>query len=226
MKPRGAYRKSAESRRQVLDAAIQSIADRGYAQTSVSDVARAAGMSKGAVHYHFESKEDLIAQVAEHCSAEMQDRVDQAWDAAKEPREKICSALAEMRSFARDRGPIMRVFAALLAQGVHDAKLRTTLQEMFEANRRRVTEQIVDALPSLGLRPKIPAHVIPRLLLATLDGLALHDFFDPPSAEDDEAILRSLEDISFSLFEADDDATTDGGTHPVTPNQATGTDDA
>ena len=209
----------------MLDAAIQSIADRGYAQTSVSDVARTAGMSKGAVHYHFESKEDLIAQVAEHCSAEMQERVDQAWDAAREPNEKIRCALAEMRSFARGRGPIMRVFAALLAQGVHDEKLRATLREMFEANRQRVAEQIVDALPSLGLRPKIPAHVIPRLLLATLDGLALHDFFDPPSPEDDEAIQTALEDISFSLFEAADEDE-DETPSKTTPKQATGTDGA
>lgn len=215
----------------MLDAAIQAIADRGYAQTSVSDVARAAGMSKGAVHYHFESKEDLIAQVALYCSAEMQERVDQAWDAALEPTEKISRALCEMRSFARDRGPVMRVFAALLAQGVHDEKLRATLQAMFEANRRRVAEQIVDALPSLGLRPKIPAHVIPRLLLSTLDGLALHDFFDPPSAEDDKAIQQALEDISFSLFESADETPSSkpadtGIVHKVSSGKATGTDDA
>lgn len=202
MKPRGAYRKSAASRRQVLEAAIEAIAERGYAQTSVSDVARAAGMSKGAVHYHFESKDDLIAQVAKHCAREMQARVDEAWDTATAPTDKIRRALSEMRNVARGQGPVVRVFASLLSQGVHDEKLKRMLQEMFESTRRGVAEKIVAALPALGLKPKIPAHVIPRLLLSTLDGLALHDFFDPPSEEDNAAIQTALEDISFSLFEA------------------------
>jgi len=42
--------------------------------------------------------------------------------------------------------------------------------------------------------------VIPRLVLGMLDGLALHDFFDPISDEDD-AVMAALESIALSLFE-------------------------
>jgi AcrR family transcriptional regulator len=72
---RGSYKKSEVSRRQVLEAAVKALAKRGYAKTSVSDIAHAAGMSKGAVHYHFESKDDLIARVLEHCAGVTRERI-------------------------------------------------------------------------------------------------------------------------------------------------------
>lgn len=205
MRVRGSYKKSEASRQQVLEAAIQALSERGYARTSVSDIAAAAGMSKGAVHYHFESKDDLIEQVLQHCADLMRERVTAAWDAPGKPRERILRALAVMRTSRKDPGPELRVLAELMAQGLHEPKLQQTLRAMFEANRKQVAEGILESLPQLGIRTKIPARVIPRLLLGTLDGLALHDFFDPPSPGDDDEVMRALEGIVFSLFEVDPD---------------------
>ncbi len=201
MRARGSYKKSEASRKQVLDAAIQALADNGYARTSVSDIATAAGMSKGAVHYHFESKEDLISQVLDHCAAAMRDRVRAAWEAPGNPSDKISRALREMRVSRKEGGPELRVLADLMAQGLHDPKLRSSLAAMFEANRHEVVEHLLASLTEFGLKPKVPARVLPRLLLGALDGLALHDFFDPPPPEDDAAIQTALEAIAMSLFE-------------------------
>lgn len=201
---RGKYKKSEASRQQVLDAAIVALAERGYAHTSVSDIATAAGMSKGAVHYHFDSKEHLIGEVLAHCAILMRDRVRRAWEAEGAPAEKIRRALGEMRA-ARKRGaPELRVLADLMAQGLHDDKLRTALAALFAANRQEVLDHLSASLDAFGLRPRIPVEVIPRLLLGTLDGLALHDFFDPPSPEEDRALQQALEVIAFSLVEVPD----------------------
>jgi hypothetical protein len=72
---------------------------------------------------------------------------------------------------------------------------------MFQKTRSELITHLIGSLTAMGLKPKIPAHIIPRLLLATLDGLALHDFFDPPNEEDHEQIIRAIEVIAFSLFE-------------------------
>jgi AcrR family transcriptional regulator len=201
MRARGSYKKSEASRQQVLDAAIRALAERGYARTSVSDIASAAKMSKGAVHYHFESKDDLIAQVLDHCAAAMRARVRAAWESPGEPAERIRRALREMRASRKHAQPELRVLADLMAQGIHDPKLRAPIVAMFQANRKEVAERLLGSLAELGLEPKIPAHIIPRLLLGTVDGLGLHDFFDPPEDEDDEETQRALELIALSLFE-------------------------
>jgi AcrR family transcriptional regulator len=200
MRPRRTYKKSETSRQQVLEAAMRALAERGYARTSVSDIASAAGMSKGAVHYHFESKDDLIAQVLERCAVAMRDRVRDAWDAPGLPHERIRRALREMREARRTGSPELRVLADLMAQGIYDEKLRHSISQMFVQNREEVHRHLARGFDELGLKPRVSIEVIPRLVLGMLDGLALHDFFDPMSGEDD-AVMTALESIALSLFE-------------------------
>jgi len=52
-----------ETRRRLIDATYQVICDRGMLNTRVSDIAQAAGVSHGTVFVHFESLEELIAEV-------------------------------------------------------------------------------------------------------------------------------------------------------------------
>lgn len=51
-------------REDLLDAAIVAFVDRGYAGTSVADLAEATNLSKAAFVYHFSSKEDLLFELA------------------------------------------------------------------------------------------------------------------------------------------------------------------
>jgi AcrR family transcriptional regulator len=47
----------------ILEAASRLFADPGFAKTSVDEIAAAAGVSKGLVYDHYDSKEDLLAAV-------------------------------------------------------------------------------------------------------------------------------------------------------------------
>lgn len=195
------YKKSEASRQQILDAAVKTLAKRGFASTSVSDIAATAGMSKGVVHYHFSSKDDLIARVLEQCSRTMSARVRRAWDLPGAPVEKIRSALREMWSTRSDGSPEMRVLVDLMALAVHDAKLRKPMSALFLGMRTELVEEFVKSFRELGLKPKVPPHIIPKLVMALLDGLGLHRIFDPPSPSDEKDTLRALEVIAFALFE-------------------------
>ena len=54
-----------DTRTKLLDAAARVFAERGFIASSVDDVAAAAGMSKGAVYWNFDSKDDLIEALLE-----------------------------------------------------------------------------------------------------------------------------------------------------------------
>src|SRR5437867_10510586 len=63
MSPRGCrprVQKREPSRKQLMAAAIDCFARLGYQGTSIERIARAAGVTKGAVYYHFRDKEDLL----------------------------------------------------------------------------------------------------------------------------------------------------------------------
>lgn len=53
-----------DARTKLLDAAIQVIREKGYAATSVEDLCRAAGVTKGAFFHHFASKDALAVAAA------------------------------------------------------------------------------------------------------------------------------------------------------------------
>jgi AcrR family transcriptional regulator len=201
MRAKNEYKKSETSRTQVVDAAIRTLAKRGFGHTSVSDIADAAGMSKGVVHYHFKSKDDLIGRVLAECNARMSARVRAAWDEPGSATDRIRRVLRVMWTSRTDGSPEMRALSDLMAAGVHDPNLRKALAAMFHASRQELVDELVASFTSIGLRPKVPAHVIPRLLIATLDGLGLHHMFDPPDEADEREIFRALEVIAFSLFE-------------------------
>lgn len=50
----------------IIEAAIATIAEVGYAQASLAQIAKRAKISKGLISYHFVSKDELIEQIVEH----------------------------------------------------------------------------------------------------------------------------------------------------------------
>src|SRR5665213_3978801 len=51
-------------RQQIVNAAIDTIAEVGFGQASLARIAERIGISKGVISYHFAGKDDLIRQVA------------------------------------------------------------------------------------------------------------------------------------------------------------------
>lgn len=70
---------SKETRQQqLIDATIDSLAKRGYSDTTLANVADGAKLSRGIVNFHFESKEKLLVATLQH----MSDEYASHWNAA------------------------------------------------------------------------------------------------------------------------------------------------
>ena len=53
------------TRKQILDASLRLFSEKGFARTSVRDIAQAAGITDAAIYYHFESKRELFEALVE-----------------------------------------------------------------------------------------------------------------------------------------------------------------
>lgn len=65
---------------QLIEATIDSLAKRGYSDTTLANVADGAGLSRGIVNFHFESKEKLLVSTLQYMSDEYANH----WNAALE----------------------------------------------------------------------------------------------------------------------------------------------
>ena len=198
---RAGYKKSEDSRRQVLDAAIATLAERGLASTSIQDIADAAGMSKGAVHYHFESKDELLQQVLGRCCESVEARVRAVFDEPGSPMDRVRRAILEMWIVRRESIPEMRVLSELHMLSRQNGEIRKALGEAMRKAREQIIEVGLNRLIEMGLRPRVSLSVAPRLILATLDGLSIQHEIDPIPPEEEGELLRALEATSLALFE-------------------------
>lgn len=71
-------RKSAATRQRILDAAARIFRERGYAATTLNDIAEAAGLRTASLYYHFGSKEELVEEVLRIGTTLVSDTVRQA----------------------------------------------------------------------------------------------------------------------------------------------------
>lgn len=87
---------SREARRlQLIEATIETLGQRGYARTTLTEVARTAGLSHGLVNFHFESKEKLLTETLVYLAEEYR----QNWTGALEgagtaPGQQLTALLA------------------------------------------------------------------------------------------------------------------------------------
>ena len=68
--------RSEATRRRILDAAIELYSEVGFAATSLGDIIERAELTKGALYYHFESKESVASAVIEEAAAEVFHTID------------------------------------------------------------------------------------------------------------------------------------------------------
>jgi len=62
-----------ETRQQILNAAVREFSARGVASTSLTDIANAAGVTRGAIYWHFKNKVELFNGVWEQCESQIHD---------------------------------------------------------------------------------------------------------------------------------------------------------
>ena len=131
--------KSARARDSICKATIQLLAELGYAETTIAGVAQNAGFSKGAVQYHFPTKEELIAATVEHLLMRTVSSASQSYESVDSAllnawqrlvNTSAYRALLEVLNAARiDRKLRLRISAELVAWGKNLDKQSLTIYQ-------------------------------------------------------------------------------------------------
>ncbi|HEU5084135.1 MAG TPA: TetR/AcrR family transcriptional regulator [Acidimicrobiales bacterium] len=93
---------AARRREQLLEVALHVFAERGFHQTSMNDVADAAGVTKPVLYQHFTSKRALYLELLELVSSRLMAAIDEATSTAAGPREQVERGLRAYFRFVVD----------------------------------------------------------------------------------------------------------------------------
>lgn len=137
--------KSQRTRKRILDAAMRLFAERGYHACTNSDVAEAAGLTRGAMLYHFPTREDLVDAAIDH----IQERRTEAFAAAVRslPQGGEVSDQAIDAYWELLHQPSFRAFAELEAVARTDAVLARRIAPAQAAfDRAQIGEDLLGLL--------------------------------------------------------------------------------
>ena len=185
----------------LLEAAKQLIRERGYAGTSVRDLAAASGANLAAVNYHFGSREKLLNQAVLESFLEWTDRaVEQdarmtRADPAAGPIEHMAAGARSMIEAFPERLPVFVVFLEALLQAQRAPELRRQLAAHYAEERRRAGEMVRSALGAQA-PPGRRLEVSTSFMIAVADGLMVQALLDPEAAPSGEEIAAFYEGLA------------------------------
>jgi len=164
---------SREARKtQLIESTIETLATRGYSRTTLSEVAKAAGLSHGLVLFHFETKEKLLAETLTHLAEEYRQNWVHALATVNSDPAVQLNALIEA-----DFNPAICTPARLAAWCSFwgEAQSRPLYQQACGAKDdayNLTLEQICARLSDLGGYGRDPVHVA-RVIRVTIEGVWL-----------------------------------------------------
>jgi AcrR family transcriptional regulator len=181
---RGARAQGGEARDALLTSALRVFARRGYRQAGVDEIAAEAGYSKGALYWHFSSKEDvLLALLEERIDAPTRGLVALLESAPPE----LDMSVEATREFARQLGEqrdVVLLEREYWSLAMRDPELRSRYLERQTDLRRALAAALATRARHLGTPDlPMPAEDVARLVLSIIGGLAIDDLVEPGSVD-------------------------------------------
>jgi len=136
------------ARDKLLQAAVQVVRQKGYAATSVDDLCRAAGVTKGAFFHHFASKEDLGVAAAQYWNDFTTEFFKSApYQQLRDPLDRVFGYIDFRRQILQGS---LEDFTCLLGTMVQEAyetspRIRQACDEVISVHAGRVAEDIAAA---------------------------------------------------------------------------------
>lgn len=169
-------------RRQILDAALELFAERGYDRTALTDLAARINVSKGVVLYHFDGKAELGREALRHLLRRYRDFVRVRLDAESTARARLLALPIAIIDFVRQDPQQYLVYLDTLGSfGTADER-KEFMARALSGMRRLITDLILEA-QSDGSVAKVPAGPLADIIQAAVDGLTEQAAVDPAAVD-------------------------------------------
>lgn len=146
---------------QILQAALQCFLVKGFHQTSMRDIAQAAGVSLGNLYNHFPGKEAIILAVAVAVAvAESEELAPllQRLAASDGERTQVMAFLQDFHALCRQPE-----WATLAVEVLAESARNPAVAEAFAANRRQLQATLAEALQQMAQRERRRPVLVPAL---------------------------------------------------------------
>jgi AcrR family transcriptional regulator len=165
-------------RKQIIDGLYECLATKGHEQVTIRDIARAANVSYGALHYYFGSKKEIMLALVDSFVKQHEEKFEgiagsapSSWD-----RLRLMVSIATQELVFDER--TARVFLNLYQMGCTDGEIRSSLVDSY-THFRRAVQRVIEYGISCGDFTKIDPEKGALLIVSFIEGLYLQLTVDP-----------------------------------------------
>jgi AcrR family transcriptional regulator len=169
-----------ERRRQILEAACEAIAERGFAAVRISDVATKANTSTGTVHYYFDNRQDVLRQALHFAFDQSISRQLEELGKIRSPRRRLVRLIEMNLPGAVEATQEWIVWMEFWLEAVHHPEMRPVNEELYGRWRKVVADIIVAGQTSGDFRQDADADSLANRFVALMDGLAIQVLLHSP----------------------------------------------
>ena len=120
----------------ILDSAEKLFVEKGFAGTSINDIAAEADFSRTSIYQYFSSKEEIYLHILERYTEPLTERLQQATEDAPTVPGKIRAFLAELRKMKREKSNFFELY--FIQRQQVEPRLPDELRKQLNAKRRRL----------------------------------------------------------------------------------------
>jgi AcrR family transcriptional regulator len=154
-------------RDQLAESALRTLGERGYARTSLREIANNSEFSHGVVHYYFADKLELVVYSVRHYKARCVTRYDGVVAEATTPEGLLDAFAAKLVETVQDEAPMHCLWYDLRTQSMFEDQLREAVT-LIDQTLEDMIWRVISRYAELAGRP--PA-MSPAAAYGVLDGL-------------------------------------------------------
>jgi len=188
---------SAATREKILDAACRLFAHQGYENTSLSQVAREAKVSKALIFWHFDTKENLF-QIALRKTLEPYFISEARLEGLDEPGQ-LAQVIDEFYDFVQDNLYSVRFFFSLtVREDKEPGDVMARIGELYGMFRGLIADIIERGVRKGAFRVEGSAELEAALVMASMAGILVNQFVNEKALYDSRTLLDHLKNATLA----------------------------
>jgi AcrR family transcriptional regulator len=191
------------TRERLLSSALEVFEARGYAESSLEEIAERAGYTRKAIYSNFSGKSELLLEIVERRFQSHIERIEAVLDEETSPERKtidVGSMFADYLSQERAWGKLFHEFCSVASR---DEKIGSRFRDCYRARKEIIVRLVESEVRSRGIELTAPIERIVMGVFALFTGLSVEKMIDPE--EVDEAVFGEILGLlAMSVMKQDD----------------------
>ena len=171
-----------ETRSNILEAALECFAQRGYEATGVAEICKRASVTKGAFYYHFPSKQAVFLELFNRWLEGIGNQLAEARSEATSVPEGLLRMASRAQSVFDAAGGQLPMFLEFWTEAQHDPVIRKVILAPYRRYRDYFSEIIQAGIEEHTLKSVDP-DVAAQVMVSLAVGLVLQGVLDPKGAD-------------------------------------------